>query len=454
MRGGLVLDKTGEVAPSAPVDVPLSAVLAMAAVATAAVAQGAYHAGGQIFTGALLAAALATAVVGGGGVRPPHLLRPPVLICGALGAWALVSAALSGSAVAGLPTVLLLVAVAVVALLCRQAGEAVLPGLVLLGVLVALTGLAGVAWRIEPWTLESQGLWRAATTLTYANAAAGLLVPVTLVAAGLRVSRPGSRAAAAATCVLLAGTGATMSRGGGLALALGGAVLASAVGLRPLLRTVGGPAAGAVIALAGLAPSMVVGQPPRPVLALSGLAAGVVLAVATAGADRRRHRLTPVVLLAIAGLLVLSGATSRVLSTDSRVTLSSSDRVNEAAAALRVAAGHPLTGAGPGQASLSWQAADDATLVAKYAHNEYLQVLAELGIVGLALVLALVVSIGRRAVARLAHGADAALAGAAAGLAAVAFHSGMDFLWHVPAIPLVCAVLVGVSCLPREGALE
>lgn len=80
------------------------------------------------------------------------------------------------------------------------------------------------------------------------------------------------------------------------------------------------------------------------------------------------------------------------------------------------------------------------------ARGASLQAAAELGLVGLTLVLVLSVSIGRAVV-----GGDPNRAAAAAGLAAVALHSGMDFLWHIPAIPLVCAALVAVACPPRKG---
>jgi O-antigen ligase len=132
------------------------------------------------------------------------------------------------------------------------------------------------------------------------------------------------------------------------------------------------------------------------------------------------------------------------------MTLASPDRANEAKAALRVAADHPLTGAGPGRVVLSWQDGDGQRLVAQYAHNEYLQTWAELGLIGLVLVLALGLAVARHI--RTAGPLDPAAAAAAAGLAAVALHSSMDFLWHIPAIPLVCAALVAVACPPRQGA--
>jgi hypothetical protein len=119
------------------------------------------------------------------------------------------------------------------------------------GVLAAATGWVGVAWRITPWALEDQGLWRAAATL--ANAAAGLLVPLALLAVAQLAARPGVPATVAA-CLLLIGTSATPSRGGVLALAVGAAVLATLLGPGRTLRAAGPPTPGAVMALIGLAP--------------------------------------------------------------------------------------------------------------------------------------------------------------------------------------------------------
>ena len=419
----------------------------MAAVGAATVAQGAYHFTGQVLTGLLLAGAVVVALAGRR-FRLADLRFAPVPACAALGLWAVVSAA-----AAGVP-----LSAAGPAQHSHHdhgaeqqhggpGGGQVVTGLLLVGGLVALSGLAGVAFRYEPWTLEDQGLWRAATTLTYANAGAGLLVPLVLLAAGRLAADRRSPPMAVTACLLLAGAGATLSRGGFLALALGAAVLARSVGLRRLVGAASGPVAGALVVLGGLAPSMVVGHPPRPLLALAGLAAGLALAAVLT----RRPRAGAAV---VVGAVILLGAGAGVAGAldparSSRLTLASPDRAEEAAAALRVAADHPVTGAGPGQVVLTWRDADGRRLVAHYAHNEYLQTAAELGFVGLALVLVLAGGIFRET--RRGAG-DPVRAAAGAGLAAVALHSGMDFLWHIPAIPLACAALAAVASQPPPGA--
>jgi hypothetical protein len=47
-------------------------------------------------------------------------------------------------------------------------------------------------------------------------------------------------------------------------------------------------------------------------------------------------------------------------------------------------------------------------------------------------------------------GAPATWAGVVAGLSALAVHSGLDFLWHLPAIPLTAAVLAGLAAPPLQ----
>ena len=87
---------------------------------------------------------------------------------------------------------------------------------------------------------------------------------------------------------------------------------------------------------------------------------------------------------------------------------------------------------------------------ARYAHNEYVQVVAETGAVGLALVGMLFVAIGatiRRGSSDVA--AFGTRSGVAAALVALGVHSAVDFLWHVPIIPLIAAVLVGLTT-PRH----
>jgi O-antigen ligase len=95
--------------------------------------------------------------------------------------------------------------------------------------------------------------------------------------------------------------------------------------------------------------------------------------------------------------------------------------------------------------------ADGSTRVARYVHNEYVQVLAELGAVGGVLLAALLGTAGwllirsRRAARELFP-----WAGVVASLAAFVLHSALDFLWHLPALPLTAALLFGLAIPTRK----
>ena len=81
----------------------------------------------------------------------------------------------------------------------------------------------------------------------------------------------------------------------------------------------------------------------------------------------------------------------------------------------------------------------------QYVHDEYLQVLVELGVVGLTLLLSVLVGsclLVRRAIRR--DHRTTLPAAVAAATAAAAVHGAFDFVWHVPVVPLVLAVLVGL----------
>ena len=428
---------------------PLHALLLVVALVVAIVAQGAYYGGGQRTVAVVLLLALLAALR----ARPwssEDTLLPPVSAGAALAAWTAVSATVAGDITAALPIIALVTGVVVVLLAVRRMTwdqrDALAAAVVTVGALTAASGWVGVAWRITPWALEDQGLWRAATTLTYANAAAGLLVPLALLAVARLAARPGVPAIVAA-CLLLIGAGATLSRGGALALVVGAAVLAWLLGPGRTLRVAGPPTLGALVALAGLAPSMPASSLARPALAAAALVVGVGVAV---GAFHLRSRQLALGLAAavLAGcaVLVVGGRTADTAArlTDTRLTIASPDRAAAARAALQLAAERPLTGTGPGRAVLTW-VQNNGPVTSRYVHNEYLQALAELGFVGLALLVVLLASLAWTIWRGRLHAPSTTIwAGAAAGLAALAVHSALDFLWHLPAIPLAGAVLAGL----------
>jgi hypothetical protein len=413
--------------------------------------QGAYYPSAQRPVGLLIAVVSLLGLVG----RPltrDDLRMVPVIPALALAAWAVLDGALIGGAGAGVGPALLLIGLVAVLLACRRLRgedrEFLLAGVIGIGLLVALIGWLGVAFRAGSWAFQAQELWRASSTLTYPNATAAVLASIGLVVLGRLVGTPGSVPLAVAAAGLLAGLAATMSRAGALALVVGLVVLAGLRGLGATARAAVGPAAGALVALVCLFPSMPAADPARPTLGLVGLAAGLALAGVTA-----RLRPWPAYVLlggvlaaGVIGLLATGSRVGGAVQTvaEARANLASPDRTGALHAALRLVAQHPLTGTGPGHADLRWKEQGHGTQLFAYVHNEYLQVAAELGLVGLLLLAILLATMGRLLWrARPTDRSGATWAGVVAAAAAFAVHSGFDFVWHLPAIVLTVTLLVG-----------
>jgi O-Antigen ligase len=435
----------------------------LAAVAAGLLGQGAYHTTVQWQVGVLVAAATVLALAAWPPTRDDVRLLP-VVAAVALAAWALLDGALLGVAAAGVGPALLLLGIVAVLLVCRRLGredrEVLLLGVVGTGLVVALAGWLGVAGHIGAWAWQGQGIWRASSTLSYPNATAAVLVPVALLVLARLVGQPRCLPLALAATGLLVGLGATVSRAGALALVVGLIVLAWLRGPRKTARAAIGPGAGALLALVCLVPSMPAASPPRPALALAGLAAGLTVAAIVARLDRWS---TVALLLGgalvggITALIVIGGigGAGQAVGTvaGARVNLASPDRADAQRAALQVAVERPFTGAGPGQADLRWEGRDGVTRFFVYAHNEYLQIAAELGLVGLTLLGALLVALARLLWSTRATSSSGAVwAGVVAATAAFAVQSSFDFVWHLPAVLLTVLLLAGlVLPAPRSA---
>jgi len=210
------------------------------------------------------------------------------------------------------------------------------------------------------------------------------------------------------------------------------------------------------VALVGLVPSLRATAPARPLIAALAVAAGLVIAVLI-------QRLTgPALALPIVGAALAAAVfviyrapevhgAIRAL-THARFTLASSARSGEAAAALRIVEHHLLAGAGPGQAILRWTGPGGGLYIDRYSHNEYLQVLTDLGLAGAALAAILLLAVGRLLWrARIDLPGRALWAGAVAAATAFLLHSGFDFLWQVPAIPFTVGAIVGLAAHQPPG---
>jgi hypothetical protein len=471
------------------------------ALASAVLVGGLGLAGGGYFptswgwSGLALLWGTAVALAAGAGFRPD---RKAALLAAALAGlctWAAASALWSGS-VGG--TVLEiqrdLVYAGGMAALVLLARRAAVPQL-LAGAFAGISVVAchALATRLFPERLgvfDPVAGYRLSGTVGYWNGL-GILCTIALLLGLSLAVRGNGRAAqllAAALLPLLAATlYFTFSRGALAALALG-LVVALAADPRRLQLAAGAcvlaaPAAGAVW-LASRSPALartdsVLADASRAghrlALALIGLAAASA-ALAAAFAWLERHvepgpHARRAGLLALAGVGVLAVAVPIAATggpaaafdrakqsfegtpaggTDLRdrfFSLSSNGRADLWQAALNDAAAHPLLGSGAGSYERYWLAHRPVPLKVRDAHSLYLETYAELGPVGVVLLLcalALPLAALRRArSARLA-------AGALGAYAAFLGHAAVDWDWELTAVT-VPALLCG-ACLVLLGA--
>jgi hypothetical protein len=426
--------------------------LLVAAMAAAAFMQGGFLARGQIAVAALLGAAVVASlpisrrtIVG---------LELTLATGGLLAGWGVIRGATAGSAASAGRQALMLAALGAVLILCRHLDLpgrcVVLTGLLGIGVIVALIGWMAVAWHLTPWAIPSAGLWRAASTLTYANAASAVLVPIALAATAVLSTRPRSVPLALTVMILLLGAAVTLSRAGTFALVVGIAVLIALRG-RTVVAALAAPLAGAAVAFLAVLPSMRTFPPARPGLAVAGLAAGVGLVVVLR--LYVKGRIAWALGLAVVAVLVIGATTFRGPEAHlwhHRVNLHSPSRSNAASEALHVFRAHPAAGVGIGNVVITRTDHSGRLHVQRYVHDEYLQTLVEQGIVGVMLLAALFIALGRLLWLSRPRDPDrrALWAGVVAACAAAAVHAGFDFVWHVPAIPLILAALIGLAIRP------
>jgi O-antigen ligase len=130
----------------------------------------------------------------------------------------------------------------------------------------------------------------------------------------------------------------------------------------------------------------------------------------------------------------LSGGATRL------VTLQS-NRYDYWDVALRAFATQPLRGVGAGGWSVYWLRWRTVSEFAQNAHSLELETLADLGVVGVALLLATFGGVALAARRALADSRSAAAATAA--LVAYLAHSPLDWDWQMPALTLIAVVLAG-----------
>ncbi len=150
----------------------------------------------------------------------------------------------------------------------------------------------------------------------------------------------------------------------------------------------------------------------------------------------------------VIGARETSGAAAPLSGNANRLVTLQSNRYDYWGVALRAFASSPVYGVGAGGWSVDWLRWRAVNEFAHDAHSLELQTLAELGVVGEALLLACFAGIALAAARALA--ATPAAAGPIAALVVYLAHSPLDWDWQMPAVTLVAAILAG-SLLGRTG---
>ena len=465
--------------PRRPDAVP--AFLAFLLVALLGFDQGGYSPTSWVWSAALLVVTAVGLFIG----RPAHPSRPELVFLAALAgllAWTLLSYAWSLDGTASIAegerlVLYLATATALLTLSGAATRGALLAGVLVAASLLCLAGLADVLVgddAIGPRSADPGSPLRLAEPLGYANAVAVLAAMGALLALGLGAAT--NLVAARAACLalpppLLATLYFTYGRGAWLALGLG---LAAALAAGPNRRRFG------VAALAGAPPAFAAVLAAATVdghwllttalvlCAAAAAATGVVLASLEQRFDVRFAALlaaaglvaAAVVVAATGGPVDLVRAAEHSFTTPTHagggparlLTLSGSSRIDYWRVAAEDVGDHPVLGSGAGSYRRYWYRHRPVPQPARDAHSLYLETLAELGPLGLAL---LVVILGAPLVAGL-RARDALTPAALGPFAAYLAHAGQDWDWEMPAVTvtaLVCAVALLLSARIREAPL-
>lgn len=301
-----------------------------------------------------------------------------------------------------------------------------------LGAGVALLGFVGLVWRWDPLAMPSQYLWRLSSSLTYADAAGVVLAVGLIMALG---TERWPRTGRASVCLCTAGLLATQSRGPMLAFACACAL----VPLDRCRRNLVPLAAGLIVGVIAVATSGPDG--PVPLLGAAIVAAAAVSAARLPRRDPRplpRRHLAVVSAVGCIALLACVGVLHRQV--ELRVLApSNGDRSVEWSTGLDQFRAEPLVGVGSDQ-PLEFRAVDGSH--ANFGHNEYLQIAADAGLIGLVLLVSAGAALGG-----IVRRRDVMTSCAVAGLICWAVAAGFDFDWHMPVIGLLGGWLAGLGAV-------
>jgi hypothetical protein len=386
-----------------------------------------------------------------GGVRDSRLDRALLGTLAAFVAWVGVEAMRPGAATSALPelerdVLYLAVVWAALQVIRRRTAGAALAGVLVAICALLLDGLVRllVPAHIGADRFEGRLLF---LPLGYANACGVLAAIGFVLALGFAPARTGrGRLAAAALVPLAVALALTQSRGAVVALAIGVAVAVllhphrqafagTALVLLPLPALAAGFAARSHAADARTSSAVVA----RDCLVVAAVTCAATLVQAAIAAREGRRPAVPVRVLAPLGVAAVAVAVAAV-------ALRPGDRTAYWQVAWQDARAHLLLGSGPGTFAREWLAHRPVATGAMNAHSLYLETLAELGPLGLLLLVAALAL----PLAAVRHRRSPLAAGAAGGYATFVVHAGLDWDWQMPAVT-AAGLLCGVCALRAGG---
>lgn len=427
------------------------------------------------------------------------LRRPIFLACGALLTWAAAQAVWSGwsgspesSVIEADRTLTYLGILLLGFIVCRteEGRQGLFEGLALAAAAIVVLGLAS---RLLPDLVGSNDPDALSDPLGYKNAtglACGLALPLLLWLGRHARAAPLRTFALACLPAVIVALYLTLSRGGVLAAAIGLGTLAALGGLRlwqGLTTLAAAVLAAPAVLLAERWSTVTAGTAGEGGRRLVILAAVIIAGVATAAIAPRLARRSPrleiglpraltgargrrtllpigivvVALLAVVGARLWSDFANQDVAPQPARTgghfaeISSGGRVDIWEVAFEGFAEHPLLGDGAGTFPFLWDRERPSALEVKDGHSLYFESLAELGLVGGALSLALMGGLAAAAIAlvrRTGGPLREATATCAAVLTAFAVGAALDWHWEVAGLGAIFLLAAGpVLALLCEG---
>ncbi len=339
-----------------------------------------------------------------------------------------------------------------------------------------MIGWIGLVRHDFDWAIPDHRIWRAAGTITYANGLGALLVVGLAVAiaefpANAIDRRWAVRLTDYLVAVLFGSIAVTGSRSAYLATltvlalaifrwrqriaalvcflapgAVGGAILAAATYPSWSEDAPASPAQCALIA------SLAIPAAPFVRWVVERPAVRRVLAAIAASGVRFRAVGIGVAIAIVGGVGAIVG---RKLINVLRHPGAAGDRLNEWSSAIEEIGKQPILGHGGGRLNLQWtEAASGETFTVAFAHNEFLQIAGEYGLVGLSLVLIAGTLFWRSARSREVVGWGRFGSSPALILVAASIPALLDFSWHTLVVPVSAAAGLGAVDRSRGRRID